>query len=180
MEVEIRARINNPTLIRKKLNTLGCQFVKKKVLADYYFGSLELFNKLKRSFLIRVRATDDAIILCYKQATDNDGVYEEHEQELQDINTALTILTKMGLDEIITIKKVRETYKLDDVTIVIDQIKGRGNFIELEKISDNTNKDSLILLLQKIGVDKDSIIQKGYITLFLEEDKSVFSRWITG
>ena len=178
MEVELRAKIKDIKLIEKKLKKLGAIFVKKQKLEDFYYGELKLYKKLGRSFWMRLRVKSDKVELAYKGPTERDGIYEEYEQNLQDFKTAKLILEKSGLVCAISISKERISYKYKNINIEIDSIVGRGDFIELEIISNNFSKSALFELFSKLEIPKEDIFEKGFITEFLKKDKSKFSKWV--
>lgn len=179
MEIELRAKIENVKLIQNRLEKLGAIFIKKQKIEDYYFGDTGLYKKLKRSFWIRLRVKNgEKIELAYKGPTKVDGVYEEYEQVLQNLETSKKIFEKMGLINEISIVKERISYKLNNINIEIDSIKDKGKFIELEIISDDPDKTELFILMTKLGIAKKDIFEKGFITLFLKNSNSEFSKWI--
>lgn len=179
MEIEIRAKLNNPSDFVKKLLSLGATKKGEKKLSDYYFGDIGLYEKLGHSFWIRLRVKEGTKIeLAYKGSTGVDGVYDELEQELQNLDTAINIFTKMGLSNEITVHKHRTSYKLDNISIEIDDFGDWGTYIEAEIIGEDANKEQLFSLFEKLGIDKKDIFEKGYITLMLEEKNSPFTKWI--
>lgn len=178
MEIELRAKITDINQIKEKLSALGATFVKTKEIKDYYFGDLGLYKKNDHSFWIRIRVQGEEIELAYKGPTETDGVYEEYEQKLQNLETSLTLFQKMGLDNPINIEKKRDYYKLRNINILIDQYETQGTFIELEIISENEDKFELYQLMKELGIKKENIFEKGYITQFLKEQNSPFSKWI--
>lgn len=178
MELELRARITNPAEIAKKLEELGAKKSTEIELTDYYFGELALYQKLGYSFWIRIRVEGDKLELAYKGSTGRDGVYEEYEQELQDLDTAIAIFTKMGLKNEITIHKKRTSYEIGDISVEIDDLGDKGVFIEAERISEGNDKSQLFDLFESIGVPENDIFEKGLITLLLEERGSPFADWI--
>lgn len=179
MEIEIRAKLKDPKKIIEKLVSLGVVKLGEKKLCDYYFGDICLYEKIGHSFWIRLRVKEnDKIELAYKGSTGIDGVYDEYEQDLQDLNTSIAILTKMGLTNEITVKKNRTSYKLGNISIEIDDFADWGTYIEAEIIGDNPNKKELFDFFDSVGIPKEDIFEKGYITLMLEEKKSPFMKWI--
>lgn len=178
MEVELRAKVKNSKDIEKKLQTLGAIRVGESEISDYYFGSIDLYENIGHSFWIRIRKKGEKLQLAYKGSTGVDGVYEEYEQNLQDLDTALNIFTKMGLSNEITVHKKRISYKYKDISLEIDIFKDWGTFIEAEIISDKSGKTELFDLFEELGIEKKNIFEKGYITLKLQEQKSPFTKWI--
>lgn len=178
MELELRARIKDPEEIAKKLKEVGAERSGETELTDYYFGELGLYKKLGYSFWIRLRVEADKLELAYKGSTGRDGIYEEYEQELQDLDTAITILTKIGLVNEITVRKKRTSYKIGDISVEIDDLGEDGLFIEAEKISEGDDKSQLFELFNSLGIPETDIFEKGLITLLLEEKGSPFAEWI--
>lgn len=178
MEVELRAKIKNIDEVQEKLKALGATYVKTQKLEDHYFGDIGLYEKLGRSFWIRLRVKNGKIELAYKGPTETDGVYEEYEQELQDFETAKKIFEKSGLVNAISVVKERISYKLENINIEIDSIQGKGDFIELEIISENVDKTALFDLFAKLNIPQSDVFEKGFITQFLKEEGSPFSKWV--
>lgn len=178
MELELRAKIRNPKEIAEKLGELGAERSGETELTDYYFGEISLYQKLGYSFWIRIRVQGDKVELAYKGSTGRDGVYEEYEQELQDLDTAIAIFTKMGLKNEITVHKKRTSYEIGDISVEIDDLGDKGVFIEAEKVSEGYDKSQLFDLFKSIGVPESDIFEKGLITLLLEERGSPFADWI--
>lgn len=180
MEIEIRAEIDNISNIEKKLIELGASLVKKKKQIDKYFGEINLFKKVGYSFMMRVRIEGNKNYLTYKgAASKKDGVWEEYEFEIVDASASEKMLKAMGFEEIIQVEKSRVEYELDNMSICLDDISGLGCFIEIESQDDNDmDKIKLNQLMEKIGVSKEKIINKGYITLLLIKNKSPYSEYI--
>lgn len=178
MEVEIRVKIEKPQELKDKIIALGGQFIKTKELTDIYYGDTGLYEKIGHSFWIRLRVEGDKVTLAYKGPTETDGVYEEYEQEMQDLETAKKIFEKIGLDNPITIYKKRDTYQLGNITILFDDFGDRGVYIEMEQMKDSPDKSEMEKLMVDLGIPKEDIFHKGFITKFLQEDNSSFSKWI--
>ena len=178
MELELRAKITSLEEIIKKLEELGAKKLGETELTDYYFGELALYQKLGYSFWIRIRVEGDKIGLAYKGSTGRDGVYDELEQELQDLDTSIAILTKMGLENEITVHKKRTSYKIGDISIEIDDLGEKGKFIEAERVSEDGDKSRLFELFKSVGIPESDTFERGLITLLLEEKGSPFADWI--
>jgi adenylate cyclase class 2 len=178
MEVELRAKISDKKQLKQKLSKMGLKLLSSKTIHDYYFGDLGLYKKINYSFFLRVRKQGSKIQIAYKGATGKDGIYEDIDQEVQSLETTLEIFTKMGLDLVISIEKNRESYKHKDINIEIDTFEGRGSFLELEIITEDTDKSKLFEFMRQLGISKSDIFEKGYITQFLLEKNSPYTKWI--
>jgi adenylate cyclase, class 2 len=180
MEIEVRARINDLKGIEKSIVGFGANLVKEKKQIDKYYGEINLYEKLGYSFLMRVRSEGDENFLTYKGAESKiDGVWEEYEFSIDNELMAKAMLKSMGLDEIIEVKKNRIEYKLDDLTICLDEIEGLGSFIEIESLDDNDiDKNRLKKFMDKLDIKEDQVIHKGYVTMLLIKNNSPYSKYI--
>ncbi len=180
MEIEIRAKINNIKEKEKIIINLGAKLNKKKYQVDKYFGSVDLFKKVGYSFLLRVRNEGDKKFLTYKgDKFKKDGVWQEYEFEIKNEKEAETMLKEMGLDNIIEVFKKRIEYHFDSLTICLDEIKDLGSFIEIEsQVDSDENKEKLEKLMKLLGIEKNQIIHKGYVTMLLDKNKSLYRKYI--
>lgn len=180
MEIETRARIKNLDDIEQKIIKLGGGLIKEKEQMDEYFGEIKLYQKIGYSFLMRVRDEGDKKFLTYKGAKlKKDGIWEEYEFEIDDTKKAAKMLRDMGLEKIIVVKKRRKTYALDGLTLCLDHIQGLGSFIEIECLdSEDFNKRKIRSLMQRLGIKKDQLLDKGYVTMLLARNNSPYSKYI--
>jgi len=180
MEIEIRAKINNPKKIKKRLRELGARYVGEKIEKDKYFSSIELCHKLGYSFMVRIREREGKYILTVKSAKKKiDGVWEEYEVAIKEPKIYIAMFKLIGLEKVIMVKKKRAVFKLDRFTINIDRFEKWGSFVEIEFISPRyKTKKRLFDLANKLGIDKKDIFEKGYISSFLKKLNSPFAKYI--
>ena len=179
MELEKRAKLNNPQNVIDSLIKLGAVNIGEKIQVDDYFGSIELFKKLGYSFVSRIRKSNEKFFLTVKTAKHNkDGVWEEYETELKEPKTFENMFFAMGFERVIKVTKTRKMFKLGDFTANIDYFEGRGTFIEVELISETDESSRLWDLLKEIGVNENDIINIGYISIFLKEINSPYAEYI--
>ncbi|MBD3208364.1 MAG: class IV adenylate cyclase [Candidatus Nealsonbacteria bacterium] len=180
MEIEVRAKINSPDIIREKLSELGAKKTKERKQLDKYFSSMELCEKLDYSFLLRIRKSGKEYsvnVKTNKQKTD--GIWEEYETPIENPEVFEEMFQAMGLERVIEVAKNRESFRLGDINLNIDTFEDRGSFLEFEIISeDKEAKEKLFHLAEGLGINKDKIIEKGYISTFLKEMGSPFSKYI--
>jgi len=180
MEIEIRAKINNLEKIEQNITKLGAKLIKKTKQVDEYFGEISLYQKIGYSFLMRVRNEEDKKFMTYKGAeSKKDGIWEEYEFEINDIKKAVEMFKAMGLERIIVVNKYRKEYAINNLTICLDVIDGLGSFIEIESLNNkDVDKKSLKKLMQKLNVNKNQVINKGYVTMLLIKNNSPYSKYI--
>ncbi len=180
MEIELRFKVKNLKLIENKLINLKAKFIKNKKQIDKYFGEINLYKKINYSFLLRIRQEGDKVFLTYKG--DNfkkAGVWQEYDFLIKDSKKAELMIKDMGFDEVITVNKIRKEYSLNSLNICLDEIEGLGQFIEIEYLSESSNsKKKHFDLIKRLGIEKNEIIHKGYVTMLLEKDKSKFAKYI--
>jgi predicted adenylyl cyclase CyaB len=180
MEIELRAKIKNAAKIKKKLKEMGAKYLGVKMEKDQYFSSQQLCKKLGYSFLVRIRKRRKENILTVKAAKIKlDGVWEEVETKIKEPKVFIEMFSLIGLERVINIEKKRESFQLGKIRINLDKFKKWGNFIEAEIISrDKEDKKKLFSFFEKLGIKRENIIEKGYITIFLKEIKSPFAKFI--
>jgi adenylate cyclase, class 2 len=180
-EIEMKARLDEPTQIRKKILALGAKRIKKTRQRDTWFGSICLIKKVGYPFMVRVRREGRGTYITYKSvATKQDGVYQELEYPVPDNAQAESMFKAMGLDEIVVIEKQREQFKLQGFTVCLDNIKGLGKFIEAELTGaedPDILQEKIKTFFIKLGVKKAAIQKKGYINLLLQSKKSPFLKY---
>ncbi|PKP54449.1 MAG: class IV adenylate cyclase [Candidatus Altiarchaeales archaeon HGW-Altiarchaeales-3] len=166
LEVEIKARIADVSKldeIRNKLKSLNAKFIKTEIQEDIYFAHpTRDFGKTDEA--IRVRKIDNDYFLTYKGPRIDKETKTREEIEILVEKDITKILKKLCFAEWRCVKKTRETYKLDGLTICLDDVFGIGNFIEIES-GDYGDKEKIFEMLGKLGVDREECIREAYTEL---------------
>ncbi|MCK4618022.1 class IV adenylate cyclase, partial [Candidatus Aerophobetes bacterium] len=79
------------------------------------------------------------------------------------------LLKSLGFSPIREVEKWRSFYQWEDLRIYLDEVKGLGNFMELEGTSWK-HKEKMFELLQKLGIEKRKLTRKSYLELLEESD----------
>ncbi len=165
MEVELRARINNKEDIVNKLISLGCTKIATIEMIDHYYQSI---NPEQQCFIYRIRVTNDGVVFTFKKG--EEGAWIEREVLISDAAEMNEILLNSFFEKFLTIKKIRETYKLGELTINIDNLIGKGLFIEVEIISDNKDESEQKIksfMINKLSIPEEDITNTGYVRMFM-------------
>ena len=141
LNIEVKARCSNPSLVRDVLKSHGADFKGLDHQIDTYF--LCSTGRLK----LREGSIEHALI--HYQREDRTGpkkafvhLYHPHPgPELKNLLTAA-----LGVKCIVD--KKREVYFIDNVKFHIDVVKTLGDFVEIEAIDRNGSIDESILLSQ--------------------------------
>lgn len=180
MEIEVRAKIKDPKKMHEKIISIGAFFLGTKSQRDVYYGEISLYKKIGYSFLMRVRNENGKqFFLTYKGAKCGlDGVWEEYDFAVNSEANAVDMLESMGLEKVVVVSKTREVFRLGDICICLDRIENLGEYVEVEII--NNNKDNSLIrdLLVDLGIEKDDIIEKGYITMLLAQQGSPYAQYV--
>lgn len=135
LEVEVKFLVDDVAGWRDRLLAAGAVLIKPRV----YERNVRLDTAdqalLQRWQLLRLRQ-DTAVRLTFKGPVAEDivseaKVREELEVTVGDFDTAVLILQRLGFEPMQVYEKYRETFKLADVEVVLDEMPF-GNFLELE------------------------------------------------
>ena len=126
--VELKARVDDHEVLRKKLSALGAEYAGTFQQTDLYFRVPEGRLKLRE-----VKDSRTSELIYYERedvaGPKNDDAFILRVQEAEDLKTILKkILTPMTV-----IEKVREIYQHQGTQIHLDTVKKLGKFVEFER-----------------------------------------------
>ena len=150
LEVEVKFWIVDLVALREQLLAAGAQLKKERVYERNVRFDTADEALLSRWELLRLRQ-DTAVRLTFKGPTPLETqseakVREELEVEVSDFDTMALIIERLGLRPLQVYEKYRETFQIDDVEIVLDELP-YGNFVELEGSEKAIKKMAFILEL---------------------------------
>jgi adenylate cyclase class 2 len=163
LEIEVKFLVENLTTIRRRLERAGGTLSKprtyeRNIRFDTPWQSLMLQGKL-----LRLRQ-DTVARLTFKAEPEETRasevrIREEIEMEVEDFDTAVAILEKVGFEQQQVYEKYRETFQLDRVEVVLDEMPF-GNFIELEG-----GEGAIRMAADLLELDWDKRILSNYLAL---------------
>ncbi len=194
IEVEIKAKINDPNLIRKIFEKNDGVYKLSLEHEDSYYNMPEGLRDFKQTDeALRLRKSTEFkrdnkameskinYFITYKgKKFDNTTkTREEIEVKIGEIKEMKKLLNFLGFREIFTVVKERELYdfSFNDIKIeaLIDYIPIlEQNFVEVELITeslDNVEKSKEILFqfLKKIGIAREESVRKSYLELISDK-----------
>lgn len=119
---------------------------------------------------------DARVTLTYKGPLVDDAskTRAERETDVADGDELAGILSGLGFDPTATVEKRREYFTVDGYTVVLDDVSGLGEFVEVEREAAEVDVDSVregaIAVLETIGLDPDDAIRRSYLELLLERN----------
>jgi len=164
--VELKARVKNLDLYRKRLGQLKAQRVGSFRQIDTYFEVPRGRLKLRR-----LDGDEKAQLIYYER----DNVAEPKKSNIFIINIGNAEYFKTMQEKVlqvkVTVDKTREIYRYRGTQIHLDKVKGLGTFIEFEKKtptdSNSFRKNRAILeeLMKTLGIDPQSLESLSYSDL---------------
>ena len=143
-EIELKFRIEKPSLIREKLKEVGAKFIGKAFEKTVKFDTKN--DNLKRGGkFLRVRTGFKNTITFKRKIGTGDKKFKEREEiefEISDPEKMKIILENLGFTKKWIMEKYREKWQWGSAEIVIDKLP-LGNFIEIEgnkKVIEKTAK----------------------------------------
>jgi len=164
IEVELRAKVDIE--IFQKFSD---EKVSEYLEYDCYYTYK---NNTEKNWIVRVRQRNESYFLTFKSKKQfGEGAWSEVEMNITSENAKsmkqFFIANDFYLD--VEIKKVRKSYKFDDVEVNIDNIENLGIYIEAEVMADSESIESGKLRIMKFfdgfGISADQIISEGYVSL---------------
>lgn len=108
---------------------------------------------------LRIQRNESFSKIWMKEGLIHDEAREETEIKFdkEDFEKMKRIFSSIGIDTSIKWIRQRHLFDWNGITVAIDDTKGYGRIIELEKISDKDNKDTNLALLKdsmkKLGIN---------------------------
>lgn len=152
-EIEVKFVNINIDDIRLRLTELGAILIQP--MRDMQRVTIDTPELKKKDAFVRIRNEGDKTTITYKQfnSLSIDGV-KEVEITVDDFDTAITLFKEAGLAYGSLQESRRETWKLDEVEIVIDEWPWLNPYIEIEAPSE----DLVISTSEKLGFNWDDAI----------------------
>jgi adenylate cyclase class 2 len=173
-EIEIKARVGDLDKVMACLTAAGCVFDESIDQEDIIFAAEDIFSAshTPNPNVLRIRKQISSgvtkTIFTFKKNRSNELDCIEHETEITDVEELTHILKYLGYQEVIRVRKIRRKGKINDLEICCDQVVDLGNFIEVEKMSDQDGvvvQDQLWQWLESLGIDSLERVTQGYDTL---------------
>lgn len=184
-EIEIRILLKNRQATERNVEKLGAKPTSVYRLIDYWFCPKESKNWQaalidNTGFALRIRETKDqyggrslATLECKTLCDGKDhSLCHEHEVPLSDPISIRHILTDIGLKIFLKVDKIRTIYQYRKIQFCFDDIKGVGQGLEIEMMAKENPaevKKELLALAERIGIEKDEILDKGLTYLAMKK-----------
>jgi adenylyl cyclase CyaB, putative len=175
-EIEMKFKIDNVEIIKKKLKQLGCKLSKELNQKDTVFvPDINDTSTGKGKMFIRIRNANGTNELTLKKRSNSTIESKEIEFEVSSFDKAYEFLDTLGLVEWVTVEKKRITTNYKKFNICIDEVNRLGNFIEIEIVTEEENRTSfyeqeIMEIAKELGIEIKSRINNFYDTMIRELD----------
>ena len=179
IEVELKVKVDKEEVedLSHKLRELGFKRYGIVEEIDTYFKGIDRdFRETDEALRIResidLERGDRRYYLTYKgpKLDSISKTREEYQVKVEDGDTTKIILEKLGFKKVPPLRKVREIYKKDDVTVSIDRVEDIGYFLEFEKsVKSESEREGAIRelmdLIRTLDLDEGRLIRASYLEL---------------
>ena len=165
LEVEIKVKAKR-TLMEKKLREWKIPRISQEEQIDIYYTHPCRDFKISDEVL-RVRCSDTGFFLTYKGPRMGKQTKVREEIELKVNKDIYLLLERLRFRRFGEVKKKRETYRMGNFSINLDEVERLGDFLEIET-SDLEEQEEMIELLEKLGISQRFFIIKSYLELLNE------------
>ena len=178
-EIEIKFKLfDSVENVRELLEGKNFIFEPEKKQEDIvYMCSRNYDNFLTKitSPVLRIRLVGNENIFTLKKSRSNELDSIEYETHISDKDSLDKIIKLLDYKEIVRVDKTRFESKNKDISICLDRVAGLGDFIELEKITDEKADPKVIQrelkeLFLSWGIGGEEVT-KGYDSLLFLENK---------
>jgi adenylate cyclase class 2 len=110
------------------------------------------------------------VLLNYKHFYPEGAEHHTHcreiEVEVAAAGPAVRLLEALGFELVVTVRKVREQYRVDGFEIGLDEVDGLGHFVEIEALHDHggiaKTRAAVEAFSHQLGVDLSRTDPRGY------------------
>ncbi|GAA0301306.1 class IV adenylate cyclase [Halarchaeum salinum] len=173
-EVEVKVPADHGD-VRDALESVGAEAERTVEQVDTYYDAPHR-DFAETDEALRVRRVTDAdgerARITYKgpKIDAESKAREEIETGVADGADASAIFEGVGFTPAATVEKTRTYYAYDDYTVVLDDVTGLGQFVEVERESEDvdTAREGAFDVLRRLGLDPTEQIRTSYLGLLLD------------
>ncbi len=181
IEIEIKLRCDDHDTLRERIGVVGGTFIKKVLETNTFFDAADA-HLLAADCGLRLRINQrldqpgQSVIITYKGPKLPGPIKRREEIELtvDDPAAAESLLQRLGFTPALCFEKRRETWKLDNCLIELDELPIIGRFVEIEGPD-----ESAVRAVQSKLTLTGELISTGYSTLLARATEATSRTKIT-
>jgi adenylate cyclase class 2 len=178
-EIEIKFKVDDIEKFKKDIINKGCTLSEVLNQSDtIYLFDLNDTLKGPDKVVVRIRNVNGKSELNLKRKSKIDFQAEEIEFGVEDPDKANSFLLNLGLKEWVKIEKKRVYTKYKDFNICIDDVKRLGTFVEIEIVTEESDKPEyfekeILKAANELGIDTSNRINNFYDNMISELNKNL-------
>jgi len=170
VEIEAKIKVNDLSVVRARLQDVKATFVRNALETNVFFDT-EDRSLLAADEGLRLRHTHaiedgkDEYVITFKGARQQ-GQFknrEEIELEVCAFGDAITLIERLGFSRTLTFQKKRETWKLDNCSVELDELPRLGFFVEIEGPRD----EIISRVRQTLQLGDRQLVKPSYIAMLM-------------
>jgi len=165
VETELKIPVADLATVRTSLAALDASLISESIREENVLLDTVERELSGRGCVLRLRRHGARRLLTFKGPASYDGpikVRPEHELEIEDLGTMLAVFEALGFSEVVRYEKDRETWRLNDVEVVLDHTP-MGDFVEVEGPPDVIGS-----VARSLGLDPTDAVRGSYVSLWLD------------
>jgi adenylate cyclase class 2 len=169
-EIEAKLKVDSLGPIEEKLRELGGSFGGQRFQRDYYFDDSES-RMIKSDKCLRLRyqkaGNGQKVFVTFKGPRQA-GQYKTRRQiesEVGDAEAVEKLFLELGYEKSEVVEKIRRLWQFGGCQIGLDDVKGLGNFVEIE----GPDEQIIAKVQQQMGLADSQHVKDSYATLIREK-----------
>ena len=171
LEIEVKAYVEDILQVERTLCEMGAYHEETLYQVDSYFNHPS-HDFTETDEALRIRISNNNALLTYKGPKIDSCTItrEELEIHIDNPDTFLLILERLGFQFIAKVKKERHGYRYENLRIYLDKVEGLGTFIEVEIREKDLERgrSKIIRFLNELHLHR--LETRSYLELLLEKN----------
>lgn len=168
-EVEFKFKIKNKEEIINKLRSKNCKFSELRQCDHIYVkNGINDFNIPTGENVLRIREENGINYITLKQRLN----HLEYETVVEDFEVTNNIFIALGYHKLVKVNKYRKETKVNGFNITVDEVEQLGNFIEIEKLTENETdieniQNEILNFAKELEISPEDIEKEKYDAMIL-------------
>jgi len=170
LEIEAKAWADLPELERR-LEELGASYLGEEFQNDIYFQHPSR-NFVETDEALRIREVEGKLTFTYKgpKLDHLTKTREELNVDIHDRKRLEEVLHRLGFRAAARVEKRRRNYLTSGYRVMLDEVKGVGDFVEIEKEAQEYEPEELIAFLDTLGIGESAVERRSYLEMLNEKE----------
>lgn len=175
IEIEAKLKVDDLEAVRALLHSSGAVPIGRFFETNIFFDTPErkLLNSdagLRLRIDRDLQSNNSTYILTHKGPRLHGPLKSRQETELAvaDPDAAVALLEQLGFVRLVSFEKKRESWRLADCRVELDEVPHLGTFVEVE----GPSEDSVLKVRQTLKLANRPILKSSYIAMLMDYLKS--------